>query len=206
MTRRNVVIIITTLVIVLVGLLVYSLIPKTKLLFSVAPHEVTATINGDKRQVTSGSTISVKPGTYKITVSRDQFKSYSLSITVAKGKTSEVLVALSAKTDAARELLNNQESQDIIQRFTGIQMDNYQKTVGNTYPIMKILPIQENFYYIYPCQSEKYPNDNTKLAVCIQITNDDDKPYIENYIKSKGYDLNDYEVIWINENTADQGD
>lgn len=196
MNRRNIIIIISVLSLALIGLIIYALIPKTQLLFSVAPHEVTASINGQVRQVTNGQKINVKPGVYKITISRDQFDSYSLSVTVSEGKTAEVLVALNPQTDAARALLNNQESQDIIQRFTGSQMNNYHQTINSNLPIIKILPIQTNYYYVYPCQSQKYPNDKTKLAVCVDITDSSYEPYVENYIKSKGYDLNNYEVIW----------
>jgi hypothetical protein len=196
MNRRNIIIIISVLGLALIGLIIYALIPKTQLLFSVAPHEVAASINGQVRQVTNGQKIHVKPGVYKITISRDQFDSYSLSVTVNEGKTAEVLVALNPQTDTARALLDNQESQDIIQRFTGHQMNNYQNTVNDSFPIIKILPIQTTYYYVYPCQSQKYPNDKNKLAVCVDITDSSYEPYVENFIKSKGYDLNNYEVIW----------
>ena len=206
LSRRNLIILIASFSIFIIGLTIYSLIPKTQLLFSVAPHQVTVNFDGQNRQVTSGSKLGVKPGTYNITVSRDQFDSYTLSVTVASGKTAEVLVALNPQTDAAKALLNNKESQDIIQRFNGNKMDNYEQTVNNSFPIIKILPIQQTFYYIYPCQSQKYPNDHSKLAVCIQITNDQDKPGIAAYVQSKGYDLNNYEVIWINTSQATPGD
>ena len=206
LSRRNLIMLIASFCVFIIGLVVYSLVPKTQLLFSVAPHQVMVNFDGQNRQVTSGSKIGVKPGTYKITVSRDQFDSYNLSVTVASGKTSEVLVALDPQTDAAKELLNNKESQDIIQRFNGNKMDDYQQQLKKDFPIINILPIQQRLYYIYPCQSQKYPKDTTKLAICVDITADEVKPYVETYIQSKGYDLNNYEVIWNNQSTATPGD
>lgn len=206
MSRRSIVIIITTTFVVLVGLLIYWLIPKTQLLFSVAPHEVTVTIDGQEKLVTNGLKMRVNPGKYKVTISHDQFESYSLSVAAKKGNTTEVLVALTPKNDAARALLGNQESQNILQRFTDVQAQDYKKQMSKAYPIIDILPIQQRLYYIYPCPSQKYPNDNNKLAVCVDITTDEIKPYVENYVKSKGYDLNDYEVIWVQDSQTNQGD
>jgi len=197
-SRRSLIIIIVGFLTILIGLIVYLAIPKTQLLFSTAPHQVTVSFDGKDRQITSGLRLAVKPGTYNIAVSRDQFDSYSLSVTVTANKTAEVLVALDPKTDAAKELLNNKESQDIIQRFNGAKMNNYQQQLNKNFPIISILPIQQRLYYAYACPSQKYPNDNTKMAVCIDITTDEIKPYVATYVQSKGYNLNNFEVIWLN--------
>lgn len=199
LTPKQIKIIIAVFVVGFIALCIYFLIPKTYIIFSVAPGQVTVSINGKPTQtVNNKDTMMVAPGHYSIVVSRNEFESYTGQLDVKSGATTEFLAALNPQTDAARALLQDDASQAIIQRFHGNSLNNDTKKIADTYPIISVLPINARLYTIYACQSAKYPNDVTKMAVCVDLYQDGLIPYVLKDIQSRGYNPSDYEMIYVN--------
>jgi len=197
-SKRNVVVIGVVLLLAYVGLMVYFLIPKSYLLFKTAPEQVVIQIDGkDKKTITNGDTVTITPGKHDITISRDEFYPYSKNVYLKNGESIEYVVALIPLTDNAKKLLNNSASQSVMERFSSIKMDQNVNTITKNYPIIKILPIVNRLYLIYSCPSKKYPSDPTKIALCIEVPENGWETTIKNDIKAMGYNLDDYELIWV---------
>lgn len=196
--NKKIIVAIVAVIVLIIGLLIYNLaIPKAYIQISVAPEKVTIKLNSSSRSVTNGDKIRVTPGDYKVVVSADGFASYSKDISLKNNQTAELLVALTPQTDSAKQLLLNDKSQAVMQRFYGEQESVASDKILKDYPIVSILPIQARLYSIAACQSQKYPNDNTKIALCITESQPDLDSYVLKDISSRGYDPNNYEIIWI---------
>lgn len=199
--QRN--LLITLIILVVIGSLVFFLFPRTQLSLAIAPSPLNIKIDsGATQRVKNGDKVSVSPGDHTITVSEDQFTSYTTKITIKFGETQELLVALTPTTDVAQQRLNDDVSQAIVQRFHGKTMSSQTDQLSKDYPILSILPITARFYRIYPCPSQKYPNDSTKIAVCVDTNQDGIQPYVEKDLASRGFNASDYEMIY----TPVQGD
>jgi len=205
MSNKQKILIAAIVVALLVVGVVYLFIPKTQITFTVAPNAVQVQIdNGGAATINNGDTVSVSPGNHTIIVSQDEFTRYQTTISVKKGEKQEVLVALVANTVAAQNLLDNPTSQAIVQRFNGNILTNQTDQLDKDYPILKVLPIDSRLYTITACASQKYPDDSTKIAVC--VSSDEDQatlqPYVEQDLLNRGYKASDYEMIY-NTNTGD---
>lgn len=181
----------------LIALIVYSLIPRATIILSVAPEQFTVSINGVKREADTGEIVTVSPGEIEVTLSRDEFDTYTERVVVKNGERKEILVALTAQTPAAELLLKTDKSQEIIQRITGKKIEQGTKELGEKNPILKELPIRERFYTIIACNSEKYPDDKTKFAICIQLFDLDARQSAIDNLRLRGYSLDDYEFIFV---------
>ena len=183
-------------VIIIIGIIIYVLIPRATLLFSVAPHDMTLIINGQKITIINGQKITVSPGKLSFTLSRSEFKDYNGEVSIKNGETQEILYTLTPLTDAAKQLLASDESQQIIQRITNKDMQSGAADLMKKYPILNILPINEKYYTILPCNSVKYPNDKTKIAICVKYYDTAAQQPALDYLTSLGYKPSDYEIIF----------
>lgn len=184
-------------VLLIAGLVAYSLVPKAYITFTTAPGQVSVSIDhGSKKTITNGDKVKVSPGKHTIVVSRDEFDPYEKEITLKNGQTEEFLVALSPLTDAARALLKDTASQAIIQRFYGKTFSKQTSDITKNYPLVAALPIQARLYTVYACPSQKYPADASKIAICVDLYHDSLEPYVLKDIQSRGYNPADYEIIW----------
>lgn len=181
----------------IIGLIVYSLIPKATIRLSIAPEEFTVAINGVTRNAKTDDVITVAPGEIEIIVSREEFGSYSEKVTVKNGEEKEILAALEPKTDAARALLDSTKSQNVIQRIGGKKVEEGAKKLTDENPILNELPIKDRFYTIVVCNSEKYPDDKKKFAVCVRLFELEAKQSAIDELARRGYSLDDYEVIFV---------
>lgn len=198
MSRRTIItLIIVSFIAIVIGIIVYALIPKATLLMSVAPEDVTVTINGDTHKVKTGDVITVAPGTLDVSISRDEFDTYTQKVTVKNGEQVEILQALNPKTDAAKALLQTEKSQAIIQRITGNSMKVATDKLTKDFPIISVLPINDKFYTIAVCDSKKYPNDKTKVAICVSLYDMEAKQSAIDDVVRRGFNLNDYETYFI---------
>lgn len=199
MSQQRKIIILLIVAVVMVGiiaLVIYSLIPRASILFSVAPEEVRVTINGSERNIKSGDRVTVSPGETTVEVSRDEFNNYSEVVTLENGDEYEVLVALEAQTAAAEALLATDHSQLIIQRIAGRDLKNGAEELRAAYPVLEVLPIVDRFYKVIVCESKKHPDDKTKLALCVQLFELAARQSALAEIKRRGYNPSDYEVIF----------
>ena len=189
-------------VLLCIGLVVYYLIPKSYIHFNVAPKSVNITLNNKIQKVNNGDTIMVAPGKYSITISQDEFDNYTKEIEIKNGETVQFTQVLSPMTENAERLLDDPSIQDVIELFTAQSKDRdvINNIIAN--PILEILPITNKYYTATSCPSEQYPNDNSKIAVCIELTQTDEAPnadlkdYTLEDIKRLGYDPATLEIIW----------
>jgi archaellum component FlaF (FlaF/FlaG flagellin family) len=200
MTKQRKIIIISLLAMVLfiiASYIVYLSIPTTFVKFETAPQQVMVSIdNKGKQAVNNGSTVAVSPGQHNITITQDGFDSYKKTILVGNHSTYDFLVALTATTDSAKNKLLNPTSEAIVERIFDAKMAQQTETLNEKYPILKILPIYARLYEISACPSVKYPKDPTKIALCVGETEAYLKPYVLKDIRSRGYNPDDYEIIW----------
>jgi len=198
------IIIISSVVFFLISLalVVYYLIPKAYIKFETSPNQVEILIdNKDRKTINNGDSITISPGKHTILVFRDEFNPYGEEVDIDNGKTKDFIIALKPLTDAARSLLNNPESDIVMQKFTNKTMENDVNIMEKNYPILKVLPIDARLYSISSCPSLKYPNIMTIIALCIDMTISDDteanlRAYAIKNIEDHGFNPNDYEIIW----------
>jgi hypothetical protein len=200
MNKRNkLILIIIGIIFILsvIGLIIYSLIPKAYIQFNTAPQQVNISIdNGKKQSIDNSESVLVKPGHHSVTVSRDEFSDYTNTVDVKNSKTVNFLVALKPLTDGANSLLQDSKSQAVVQSFYGNIQQKQAIQITAKYPILSILPMQARLYRLYACPSQKYPNDSLKIAICVDEAQSGLEPFVLKDIQSRGYNLSDYEVIW----------
>lgn len=199
MSRRNLFIISIIIGLAFIAIVVYSLIPKTYIKLATAPQSVKISIdNSETRSVKNGDSIRIEPGRHTITVSQNEFRSYTKEIDTKNGQTTEFVVALTPLTNAAKKLLEDSKSQIVVQRFYGEIYIQQTNKITKNYPILSILPIQARLYIVSACMSQKYPDNPTKIALCVDYKQQDFdiKPYVLEDIQSRGYNPVDYEIIW----------
>lgn len=202
LSRRTRVLIWSAVGFVLLLLFIYAFLPKTQVVFSIAPGQVEVSIDGKPKQsVKYNDKLSVSAGKHTITASQTDFYPYTTTIDVKQGETAEFLAALNPLTEAAKQLLTDDNSQSVIQRFYGKTFTKQTETITKQNPIISILPINARLYTVYACGSKKYPNDPTKIGICADMYHADLIPYIEKDIKSRGFNPADYEMIYIDKYT-----
>ncbi|MDB5162007.1 MAG: hypothetical protein JWM52_515 [Candidatus Saccharibacteria bacterium] len=197
MGRRGIILAVIGFIIIVVVIVVIALIPKATLKFSIAPTEATVSINGKEQSIKNQQSITVAPGEIKIIISRDEFGPYQETVTVKNGDTYEVIGALDPKTDAANRLMETPEALEVLQRVTSKSIQTVTNEQAKKYPLMNELPINDKFYSIIVCGSEKYPNDTSKIAICIKLYDPEAKQSAYDEITSRGYKLEDYEIIIV---------
>ena len=166
-------------------------------MFSLAPSEATVSINGKKQEVKNQQSVTVSPGELTIVTSRSEFTDDTQKITIKNGETYNIIVILSAQTDAARKLLDTEESQLVKEQLGGRKVEEAAKEANSKYPILTVLPINDKYYTILPCSSEKYPDDTSKVAVCIKLYDPEARQSALDEITGRGFKLEDYEIIII---------
>jgi len=197
MTRKQLILLFATIgALIIIGIIINALIPRATLLFSVAPESVKVMINGKSHDVTNGQSITIAPGEVTIEISRDEFSSYSEKLTVKNHETKEILVALDAQTEIAKQLLLTAGAQKIIQRVGGKKVQQGGDALMKAYPLLKELPISDKFYKILPCDSVQYPNDSSKIAICVQLFDLEAKQSAIDEITRRGFDVANYEMIY----------
>lgn len=198
MNKKKLHLIIGGIITLIAVVIIVALIPRSTIVLSVAPEEFTVSINdGSVQKKKTGEQLTVLPGTYKITITSNEFGSYTTTVTVKNYETYEILYALTPQTDNAQRLLETDRSQAIIQRIAGQKMNSEIESMEKNYPIVNSLPIYDKFFTISSCSSEKYPNDTTKLAICVDLYEPEAKETAIQMVKDKGFDLNDYETRFI---------
>lgn len=175
----------------------YYITPKSYLKIEVAPEQVSLKIDNENSiNITNGNTITIKPGDHKLIFSRDEFDSYTINISIKKDESKSVIAVLKALTENAKKLLNNSKSNKVIEKFTGINLYNQDSKALINYPILKILPINNPYYRVMACNSKQFPNDSEKIAICVIMDDLGYKNDLKNEIIHRGYNLDNYEVIW----------
>ncbi len=198
MNVKWIVLLIVGVFVAIVALLIaLAVTPRATIILSIAPAEGTVTIDGKKNTVKNGDKLTVKPGDVSVEFSRDEFTTVTQKISIKNGETKELFFVLDALTPAAQKLLNTPGAERVIEGKTGKRAAEAANQTLDTYPIFKDLPINDKFYSIIQCPSEKYPEDKTKYAVCVKLYDPQAKEAALNEITRRGYKLEDYEVITL---------
>lgn len=198
MNKRNIIIIgIMSVLLIIIVAIIYFIIPRSYIKFETAPQQVIVLIdNKDKYYINNQDIISVNPGNHTVSVSQNEFSPYIKEISIKDKQTNDFLVALTPLTDAAKNKLTDINSVAIVQRFYGKFYIQQTDKMTEDYPILNILPIKARLYIISACQSKKYPNDLTKIALCVDTNQSGLESYVSKDIQSRGYNPSDYEIIW----------
>jgi len=206
MKYKKIIIIVAILAsLLLIVLTIYSSIPKSYIKFMVAPNEVTIQIDSKSYKVKNNDIIKTTPGEHAITISQNEFKPYTENVDIAKNETKNLTVVLIPLTDAASELLKDPLVQGPIESSSAKNRSDDLSIEKLYNPILSILPIEAKLYIISSCKSMKTPDDITKIALCIEykkqtdIPDNDLRASILEGIKSRGYNPDDYEIIWMND-------
>ncbi len=198
MSRRKLTIFILSALVLAAGITItYLLMPRATLLLSVAPEEFTVSVYGKEHTKKTGDTLKVSPGDVIVTISHEGFTTLTKKITIKNGETVEILEALVAQTEDARKLLATEKSQAIIQRIQAAKTKEVVDDTLKNYPIMSVLPIKDKYYTIEPCASREFPKDTSKIAICVNLYNLEAKPSSIEDVKSRGYNLDDYETYFV---------
>jgi|ETNmetMinimDraft_21_1059911.scaffolds.fasta_scaffold01573_3 hypothetical protein len=177
------------------GLVINALIPRATILFSVAPQEIVVVINGDEHEITNGDEVTVAPGEVVLELKQDEFDSTGETFVIENGETREILVALNPQTADAESLLQNRESQIIIERIGGRAVLQGAQQLREQYPIITELPINERFYTVRTCESEREDANPDDIAICVQLYTLEARQSALNDIERRGFALEDYEII-----------
>ncbi len=182
---------------IVIIIIINAVTPRATIIFSLAPSEATVSINGKNQAVKNQQSVTVRPGELTVVTSRSEFADDTQKITIKNGETYNIIVILSAQTDAARKLLQTPESQQIMEQRTGREIQKATVQANEKYPILTVLPINDKYFTILPCSSEKYPDDTSKVAVCIKLYDPEARQSALDEITSRGFKLEDYEIIII---------
>lgn len=163
--------------------------PQGVVEFAVAPQEMTVNYQGKDHSVKNGQKMSLSPGTYDATFTRDDFQTETQTIVVKNKETVRVVIALAPLTDAAKQLLANSESQKVVKEYQAIQYKE----------LIKTLPLAGVNYTINACQSIKQPDTDNK-ALCIATKTAAGQAAARKSLEDLGYNLDELEVYNGTEN------
>lgn len=170
-------------------LVYYSLTYRATIFIDFTPSDAKVKLDGKK----GSDKNRLKPGEYKIEVSRDGFESHKETIKVNSGEEVTVYAALKPSSQETEGWYGDKASE--YQKREKILSDKYdadsEKAMEN-FKIVKILPFTGpggGYQIDYGVGSD--PNTQ---AVYISYYTDVGKKLAQDYIKDQGYDLKNYEV------------
>lgn len=193
--------------VVLIGLIVFSIVylltPRATLNLALAPESAFMTIDGGAKQaVVNKQQISISPGKHTLKFSQNEFDSLSKDIIADNKQTMDIIVALTPQTEAAYQLMRTPSSEEVIQMSVNEKAKKAVDQLNKDYPILSILPIDARLYTVNSCPSQKYPDNPTKIALCVDAWHSGLEPYVNKDIASRGFNPSDYEIIFIDKFTG----
>ncbi len=138
----------------------------------------------------------VKPGTYKVVISKKGFATYTEEVTVKAGDIVGVDAALtSTSSETANWYQDHPDDYTIAQTIGDRKADNEHEKFVAGFPIVKVLPIV-GLYNSYRVDYGPSPTVDGQFALFIRYQSEAAKQEALKAIKSKGYDADSYEVIY----------
>lgn len=158
-----------------------------------SPPDADVTMDG--RQL-SAKTVYVSPGNHTFTASRQDFTADTESISATPKGPNDVYLAPTPSGVAGQAWVSANQSQEITrQYYAGINQTRLQSLLSKKYPLVKYLPVDTVNFSISYGVSQKYPNDPTKIAIYVTALQAN-QPLAVHWIKYKGFDPNNYEIIY----------
>lgn len=168
----------------------------SKVTIEVSPADSVVTINGKKR---GQGTINVRPGTYSIVASRQDFATQSKSISVVKGETKYVGLLLVSNSPATTNWYIDHPAD--AKKLEGISSKNFDLVSAeqtNRYPLIKSLPLIDQVYRIDYGRSLVHSDDPIAIAIYIKYYSEGGKQQALEWLKFKGYSPENLEIIYVN--------
>lgn len=170
----------------IIALAIYFTRPHGTLELALAPASATMTIDGKQSQsVKHGQKLSLAPGTYHLAFSRQDFGDNTTSVTIRKGQSSRIVMALAPRTDAARAVLNSEAT-------TAAVTAEYKEQHFNA--LLQTLPLSGQGYSVASCPSVRTPNKN-KQALCASVTTSTAKDALLTDLRQMGYEQSNIELL-----------
>lgn len=183
--KRSHIIIGLSIGIVIVTLGWFLFRPQGIVEFRLAPETVTLTVDGKEQSITKGDTLSLKPGSYNMTFTRNEFATEKRTVVVKNHETVKVTIALTPQTDAARKLINDSaESLKITEEYRDIRAND----------LAAKTPIKGTSFSIKSCPSIKHPGSDRK-AFCIVTINTNSERIAQLYLKEQGFNPDQLEIL-----------
>jgi hypothetical protein len=137
-------------VIVVVASVYYAIVAfthndKMAVVIMTAPNDATVTLNGQDEK---NGTIYLKPGDYKLKVSKDGFSTYEDTVNINHDQ-QVVTAELEAISDAAKKFVNDHANQFTdLEGRAGEEANRNGEAYTNENPIIAALPYDDMFYTI----------------------------------------------------------
>lgn len=197
-------------ILALIGLGVSKIKPAhTMLEIAVAPHDATILINGQEYR---NGIYEIEPGNYTVEISKDGFESKSFSVEAPEKQTGKISTFLVNKKEGMEYYERSQADLNILGTMTDTETVEFMKDYNRRISIAEYLPIDASYSIEGPQVGEgerqgnniyrqKIANGSTdsrcEWAFCLLVTGDlYNEEILRNTLLDKGYDLDDYEVIY----------
>ncbi len=189
LSRKNILISLLALVGFVVCLFIF-LHPQGKIEFTIAPSEGILTLNSKKQTIHHKDTISLSPGTYSISLSRDGFSTEEKTITVKNHETSHAIIALTPLTDDAKKIFDvSTDAHTIAQQY---EQQNFND-------LLTSLPAAGIGYSLNSCSSLKEPQSNKKI-ICVSIETPSAKDAALQTLRQAGINPDAHEILFGSDN------
>lgn len=195
------IILFTALLIFIIAEFVFHLIYSATLTTAIAPSTATLTIDGKTYPINQD--LKLKPSDTTAFISAEGFKSQEIPLSLIKNETTTLYTYLIPENDDLSWYYNNPTENKLLLEIGGLQASTDGKNFLNKYPITQILPIaiSENIPNSDQTRSFliNYGDSSTcKSNFCLLITDftGGNQETALNLIREKGYNPDDYEVIY----------
>lgn len=194
MSRRKLILVLAALLVVIIGFAFFASRPKGQLTIQVAPADSSITLNGKK---TLAGSFDEKPGDYTVVASRNGFGSYTKKFSLKKNTNEYVGVILGPNSASTINWYKQHpDDQQLAEVISGKNFSIDVQQQITKYPIIKYLPFVDQFYRIDYGRSVKSPNNPEAVAIYITFYSQEGKSEALQWIKFKGYDPNQLEIIY----------
>ena len=162
---------------------------------SAVPDDINVTIDGNK--VASTGKVSVEPGEHTLVAKRKGFEDQTHKVSVGALETKTVRLLLTPNGPEGSEWARAHPTQFLEYEGRAGQIQE-QTSVNLTqkYPLIAHLPEVRSSWRVDYGRSVAHPNDPNALAITITYGGDIDKQNALDWIKSEGFNPNDYEIIY----------
>jgi len=162
---------------------------------SIVPNDATVTIDGNK--VDSNSKNGVTPGKHTVVAKRNGFDDKTQEVEAKQGETATVRLLMNPNSQVGYDWLRNHP--DLAPQFEGAIGDEFNQDSQNATaenPLIAYLPEIHPKWRVDYGKSVKNPNDPKAMAIIITYGNDVAKQQALDWIKSQGFNPDNYEIIF----------
>ena len=138
----------------------------------------------------------LKPGTYTIKITRNDFEGFSKKITVKEGETSYVGAVLKANTKTSFGWYNNplhNEDMILAEKISSRLIDEASKDVTTRHPLDAILPYDAP-RYAYKIWVSDYDSDNNPVVTISKTTNQSEAD-ARQWLNSRGFNPTNTKIL-----------